>query len=872
MNKIAILILLLQPFCVLGQSTIKGKLFHNKKEVSGICVLAHPAGNKNALLAFAISQLDGSFQLQLKTSLDSLCITTSSVNYADTSLFICNKNQTINLDLKSEIHDLKEVLVKADPIFRKKDTIVYNVGSFAKANDRSIGDVINKLPGFEVERNGSISYQGKKIEKYYIEGLDLLEGRYGIANRNLSHKAVRTVEVLENHQPIKLLDTLVFSDKTSINIRLKKKLSVAGKAKLGIGAKPLLWDANLTPMFFNKKQQAIVSYQSNNIGDDIAEQLLPHYFSEMKNEPKEELLGIIALSPPAIAKNRYLDNNIHLLTYNHILKLNQDASLKINTSYVNDYQQQQGAIQNNYYLPADTISTYEVTKNNLSLNRFNSDLIYTNNSKQRYIKDKLSWSKHWDKSRGNVQNENSAIQQFAKTPFNALNNHLKWILPINRNLVTIKSDVSYNKTPQSLDIKPGVFQETLNGSENYDDVQQHITLQNFTSKNSLSFTLNKKSWSFDNEIGIEYQNKQLLSFMEINNKKKEENQFRNNLRWKYFSSYFTENFRYETPNLNISLEIPIRQVNYKINDHALQKTEALSKIILNPGFYLNYKISGYFTSDVSASYINTFGSSTDIHYGYLMSNYRSLSIRDIPIEERENCSYSTQIKYTNPISCWFASIHFNQTYTTQNILLDQSITPDGSSKISASLQDNNSQRSLLFFKGSKLFSEFGTTIFFNARYQYTQSSLLSNAVLTKVKNDFYLLEPRLSISKFTWMSFDYKYQYSQNQQHISGSISKFINNNHLFNLDIFPVSGHSIGLELEYYSSKSDYSNNKTNFANIKYTWKPKHTKMIFELKCYNLFDDKRITSYYSNSIASIENSYRIRPRQIMISLDFPLQ
>ncbi|WP_372646010.1 hypothetical protein, partial [Ancylomarina sp.] len=185
MRNILIFILLLQPFHLLAQKTISGNLYHNKKTVGGISVLAHKPGNKNAIIAFAISQPDGSFLIKLKTSLDSINITASSINYADASVYIANKSQAVDLQLKPKQHDLSEVMIKAQHTFLKKDTLVYNVGVFAKENDKSIGDIINKLPGFEVSTNGSISYQGKQIEKYYIEGLDLLEGRYGIANKNL---------------------------------------------------------------------------------------------------------------------------------------------------------------------------------------------------------------------------------------------------------------------------------------------------------------------------------------------------------------------------------------------------------------------------------------------------------------------------------------------------------------------------------------------------------------------------------------------------------------------------------------------------------------------------------------------------------------
>src|SRR5690606_2254708 len=101
--------------------------------------------------------------------------------------------------------ELKEVIVKAPKIRQLGDTIVYDVASFTNEIDRSIGDVLKKLPGIKVMSSGQILYQNKPISKFYIEGLDLLKGKYGLATQNVDASKVSTVQILENHQPLKVL-------------------------------------------------------------------------------------------------------------------------------------------------------------------------------------------------------------------------------------------------------------------------------------------------------------------------------------------------------------------------------------------------------------------------------------------------------------------------------------------------------------------------------------------------------------------------------------------------------------------------------------------------------------------------------------------
>ena len=107
--------------------------------------------------------------------------------------------------LDSEDFRLQEVKVSAQRIEQKKDTLVYSVAGFSQPQDRSIADVIAKMPGMEVNPNGQISFNGKSINKFYIEGMDLMNDRYALASNNISKKRVKSVEVLQNHQPIEML-------------------------------------------------------------------------------------------------------------------------------------------------------------------------------------------------------------------------------------------------------------------------------------------------------------------------------------------------------------------------------------------------------------------------------------------------------------------------------------------------------------------------------------------------------------------------------------------------------------------------------------------------------------------------------------------
>ena len=142
--------------------------------------------------------------------------------------------------LTPEATGIREVTIRAPRLSFRGDTVSYNVSRFTEAQDRSIADVLRKMPGIEVAKSGEIRYNGQPINNFYIEGLDMLDGRYGQATNNIAPQDVASVEVMENHQPIKALKDIVFSDRAAINLRLKPhaKARWTGTLRGGAGWSP----------------------------------------------------------------------------------------------------------------------------------------------------------------------------------------------------------------------------------------------------------------------------------------------------------------------------------------------------------------------------------------------------------------------------------------------------------------------------------------------------------------------------------------------------------------------------------------------------------------------------------------------------------
>jgi len=220
-----------------------------------------------AIAGFASTDAKGDYTLIYKGTADSITITASGINIGKYAKTVANRSGTANFVIDEKPLKIKEVSVTAPKITLRGDTLNYNVASYIDQNDRVIGDVLQKLPGITVSPIGSIRYQGRDINKFYIENMDLLQGRYSLATKNISAKDVATVQILENHQPLKVLRDKILSDQAAINLKLKESAKgtwvLTGLA--GAGYQPVLWNAELVAMYFGRTKQNMSTYITGHI-------------------------------------------------------------------------------------------------------------------------------------------------------------------------------------------------------------------------------------------------------------------------------------------------------------------------------------------------------------------------------------------------------------------------------------------------------------------------------------------------------------------------------------------------------------------------------------------------------------------------------
>ena len=158
-------------------------------------------------LKFAITDDVGFYSVDLKK--DKLYnITISYMGFvSDTFKILAAKSLYKDIILKESQNSLKEITIEL-PVSYKKDTITYNTNKFVTGDERKLKNVLSKLPGVEVNKNGDVTVQGKKITKLLVEGKTFFNGGTKLAIDNIPANAIEKVQVIDNYNEISFLKNM----------------------------------------------------------------------------------------------------------------------------------------------------------------------------------------------------------------------------------------------------------------------------------------------------------------------------------------------------------------------------------------------------------------------------------------------------------------------------------------------------------------------------------------------------------------------------------------------------------------------------------------------------------------------------------------
>ncbi len=189
---------------------------------------------------FAIADGEGLYKLKLEKGVPyHIGITSLGFSALNDTVQISKNTQKSYL-LKQSYEELEQVVIEAKmAMIVREDTITYRVDQFRTGSERKLRELLEKLPGVEVDRDGSVTINGKPITKLMVDGKDFFGGDVKLGVNNIPADAVAEVEAIDDYHAVAFMKGLSDSDKMAMNIKLKadKKEFVFGEIEAGGGIK-----------------------------------------------------------------------------------------------------------------------------------------------------------------------------------------------------------------------------------------------------------------------------------------------------------------------------------------------------------------------------------------------------------------------------------------------------------------------------------------------------------------------------------------------------------------------------------------------------------------------------------------------------------
>ncbi len=750
-----------------------------------------------------------------------------------------------NFKLNAAINQLQVVTIEnIRPRLRTNgDTLSYKAADFTSSQDRVIGDVIKKLPGIDVADDGKISYNGKAISNLYIGGDNLLDDKYNIATSNIPNGVVDEVQIIENHQPIKMMKDKVVSDDVAMNLTIKKdaKLQMVGQETVGAGL-PGNYYADLNAMMFKDKYKAINYLKGNNTGADVQGDLLSHnlsdYLARIDNDKPATVLSLGTAGNPDLPRNRYFFDQSGIVNMNNLLNLNNDVQLRVNLSYLHDSQRQDYRKISDIFLPEDTVH-YTETQNN----KYRPDILHAQftvniNKPKYYLNDYLITDYSHNTNYSSLITNGTPVNQVFKDNLLDFSNEFNLIRTfVSNNIVEVYSYINKSNEPErniiSPDLNPGIF----NNNINYAQLTQNVNVPTIFVNSYISYKIPRQYFTQSYKAGFNGQTQTLhsdLTVTQLNNSNGlESDSAKNSLTWARNKLYTEADYDVTGKILKISVSLPLTWVGISYNDPFYNLNKSLNRLYFDPRVYIKYQtgIENYLT--VNYNFKNSIGGIQDIYHGDILTNYRTLYANNADLTERRTQTAALGFNYRKAIVLFFFSA--NAAYIHQN-----------ANNITSSILTNNiQQRIVLPFDNnmdSWLFNGFVSKYSFAIRTTFSGGVSWQTTKLNQIQNGIILpystINSVFGVGADTKVSdninFSYKANYTQTTSksltlnNTSDTFERLIqtasvNYNPLNNL-FFNVSGD------HYYTRQQQANDLKYVFADASIRYKFTKAKLDIEL------------------------------------------
>lgn len=844
---------------------VRGSVTDKKTKVPLSHVLVTIRSSENKVVKFTQTDPNGKYDIKLSDFSEDYKLYFSILGYASQSVDLSKEQQNYDIAMIEKATEIKEVIVKAPGIHERGDTITYVTSSFAGVEDKSLADVLKKMPGIEIEESGEIKYNGVAINKFYIEGKDLLGGRYGLATNNVHHQDVGSVEVMENHQPIKALKDISFSQNPAINIRLKEdaKARWVGTANIGVGdgVDPFLWNTELVGMRFTSKMQTLNTYKTNNTGTNIVKETNSFSFDSRDNNfPKSySLKDYLEVEPDYLSDidaDRVRFNESHLISTNNLWSLGKDADLTSQVTYTNNRLKSNAHSVAKYFLTDSTIVNEEGESFVSHQNHLSGNVILNANTPSYYIKNNLNADIYWDDMDMSISGT-YPNNQSASTPYRSFSNDFELIKRSENSAYTLNSYNSYQVKRQNLDV-------VKEGDKDRQEINSSVFYTN--TNTSLAFYL--KPFTLSMKMGVLGLIRKMDS--KLSGIPNTYGQVENDLYVHNLTGFIGPELEYKNNGFEAKFNVPFSFSPYWYRDYVVDEKKSVSKFMIAPRLYMRYHFTSRLSASLSGSLAQQPIEEQQFYKGLLLQNYRNLSRGILNFDTGFRKSLMLSTYYKVPLKAFFANASVIRLWNTNKRISERSFIDEFI--INGFIpQKNTSKVWMVNGQISKGLSNPHNILSISASYMDFCGTTFQNDIETPYSSTRWDVKPKVKLRMFSWLNVSYEMKYMKESLSVSSTgthsssemFSQVLSGNFAYkNKWYFQLLG-------EHYNNRPSSTTSTHLFlADAEFTYSINSSwELNFAAK--NIFDQKRYTYTIYDALTRVDKEYIIRPRTIMASVFF---
>jgi len=835
----------------------------------------------DAIVAYTTTDQRGTYVLRLPSGLrpGDLYIEARCVGYKTAIRALTGLSSEIDFTLSASYSQLQSVIIQGRrPVLRSNgDTLSYRVSDFSNAQDRVIGDVIKRLPGISVATDGTISYNNKPVSGVYIDGDNLLDDKYNIAMGTIPNGVVDQVQVIDNHQPIRVLENKVFSDDVAINLAIKKsaKPRLLGQESLGAGL-PGNYDVDLNALLLKQQYKAINFLKGNNTGDDLLQELVAHHAADFQQrigyEPPATLLSLGSVDNPDLSRERYLFDRSGMVNINDLVNLKSGLQLRVNAYYMQDRQQQDYSQRTSVYLPGDTVRYTEAQHNRFDPVLLHAQFTLNVNKATYYLNDALVADDNRSVSHSDLNANGSPVSQVLRDHSLSFSNELNLLKSGKANhIIQAYSYISRLTEPESRDIGPNYNAAQFNHDVPYRQLLQGVDVPTWFTNNYISYKVPGNIGTKSLRAGFSVQSQLLTSDLTVvqsnNAVNLESDSAVNRVAWSKRKLYAEA--AYDIPGdklkANITLPLTLQQLHYSDTGFALQN--GLTRLYFNPHLSAKFQTGGENFITLLYNYRNESGTIEDIYQGGILKDYRTLYANNADLTLRQSHLAAAGFNYRRTLTLFFFSINVTYNHIGANNIASSVITDNLQQGLVLPFPNSNDS-----WTGTGSISKYSfalhTTWSGGLQWQGSRSVQIQNGLLLP----FHMTIETLNLSAETKLSdqlnVSYRITGTQTDSHSAAGKS-----DNLFQRGAIyynPSDYLQFKLSGEHYFTRRDGNPDLSYFfadASAKYRIKKWRTDL--ELEATNFLNVKTYNALYLSANTFVASSYTLPGRIMLLKVLF---